>query len=65
MYVATTMASGGIVYGPAAGRLISEMITNEEPFVDWSAFDIKRFSNHQTNKKYLWDRMIDVLGTML
>ncbi|WP_053959350.1 NAD(P)/FAD-dependent oxidoreductase [Sulfobacillus thermosulfidooxidans] len=46
-YCANGFSGHGFMHSPAAGRVIAELITGEEPFVDLKPFLLKRFTDNQ------------------
>lgn len=49
--VATGFSGHGFALGPGAGRLASELVTNEKPFVEIDAYRLDRFSDGSAIKR--------------
>ncbi|XP_013416036.1 pyruvate dehydrogenase phosphatase regulatory subunit, mitochondrial isoform X2 [Lingula anatina] len=62
-FVAAGMSSLGIVSAGGIGHAVAEWIVNGEPTWDLWAVDVKRFVDLHNNKKFLRDRVKEVLGT--
>ena len=63
-FVAAGLNSNGIAGGPAVGKITAEWIVNGHPNTDVVDADIKRFSSFSNNKKYLYDRTVENVGTL-
>lgn len=64
LYVAAGMNSQGIIFAPALGRELAGWITQGAPQFDISTVDVRRFSRHQANRRYLHDRTREGLGRL-
>jgi glycine cleavage system aminomethyltransferase T/glycine/D-amino acid oxidase-like deaminating enzyme len=64
LFVAAGMNSQGIIYAPGVGREMARWITQGSPGFDSSTVDIKRFANHQANRRYLHERTRESLGRL-
>ena len=56
------MNSSGITVAGGVGRYISEWITRGEPSKDISIYDIRRFVDLHNNKKFLRNRVKEIVG---
>ena len=45
MFIATGFSGHGFGIGPGAGKLMADMVANDEPLVDPRAFRLSRFSD--------------------
>jgi len=61
-FVSAGYNSEGIEFGAGAGRALAEWIVEGEPTMDLSHVDVARFHPFQVNRKYLHDRVREVLG---
>lgn len=61
-YVSAGYNSEGIEFGAGAGRALAEWIVQGEPTMDLSHVNVARFHPFQVNKKYLHERMPEILG---
>lgn len=61
-YVSAGYNSEGIEFGAGAGRALAEWIVEGDPTMDISAVDVARFHPFQANRKYLHERVGEVLG---
>ncbi|XP_031565803.1 pyruvate dehydrogenase phosphatase regulatory subunit, mitochondrial-like isoform X2 [Actinia tenebrosa] len=61
-FVAAGMCSSGIASAAGVGKALSEWITEGHPTLDIWPVDIKRFSRHDNNKRFLRDRVKETLG---
>lgn len=61
-FVAAGMNSAGINRSAGIGKVLAEWIAAGEPQEDVSVMDIKRFSPHQNNKRFLRQRITEVLS---
>lgn len=64
LFVAAGMNSQGIIYAPGVGREMARWIRQGSPCFDSSAVDVKRFSPHQANRRYLHERTRESLGRL-
>lgn len=64
LFVAAGMNSQGIIYAPGVGRETARWIVQGAPGFDSSAVDVKRFSAHQANRRYLHERTRESLGRL-
>jgi len=64
LFVAAGMNSQGIIYAPGVGREMARWIAAGSPSFDCSSVDIKRFSPHQANRRYLHERTRESLGRL-
>jgi len=64
LYVATGMNSQGIIFAPAVGRELAAWIISRNPQFDSSTVDVRRFSRHQANRRYLHERTSEGLGRL-
>ena len=61
-YVAAGFNSGGIANAGGAGMALAEWITAGEPTMDLSSVDIRRFSPHHNNKRFLQECVKETLS---
>ena len=61
-FVAAGMCSAGIGGSPGVGKALAEWIINGEQTMDLSSLDIKRFSKHHNDLKFLHDRITETLS---
>ena len=54
--------TAGIAAGGGAGRAMAEWIVEGAPSEDLWAFDIRRFGDHHTGKRYLAERCVESYG---
>ncbi|HEY8589791.1 MAG TPA: FAD-dependent oxidoreductase, partial [Naasia sp.] len=64
LFVGAGMNSQGIIFGPGAGRELAAWVTSGVPQFDAFAVDVRRFSRHQSNRRYLHDRTREGLGRL-
>ncbi|MCP5097932.1 MAG: FAD-dependent oxidoreductase [Chloroflexi bacterium] len=64
-FVAAGFNSLGILLGGGAGQVLAHWIVEGLPDVDVTEIDIKRMSPHQSNRKYLRDRTVEMLGLIM
>lgn len=64
LYVAAGMNSQGIIFAPGVGRELAAWIIAGSPQFDASSVDVRRFSRHQANRRYLHDRTREGLGRL-
>jgi 4-methylaminobutanoate oxidase (formaldehyde-forming) len=64
LYVAAGLNSQGIIFGPAIGQQLAGWILEGSPQFDASSVDVRRFSRHQANRRYLHDRTHEGLGRL-
>ncbi len=62
LFVSAGYNSEGIEFGAGAGRALAEWIVSGAPQMDISFIDVARFHPFQINRKYLHDRIPEVLG---
>ncbi|OHV76731.1 FAD-dependent oxidoreductase [Ensifer sp. LCM 4579] len=62
LFVSSGYNSEGIEFGAGAGRALAEWIVSGAPQMDVSFIDVARYHPFQINKKYLEDRIPEVLG---
>ncbi|MBK0417561.1 GcvT family protein [Leucobacter sp. CSA1] len=62
LFVAAGMNSQGITYAPGVGRELAAWILEGTPQFDASSVDVRRFSRHQANRRYLHERTSEGLG---
>ncbi|MEX1080345.1 MAG: FAD-dependent oxidoreductase [Homoserinimonas sp.] len=62
LHVAAGFNSQGITYAPGVGREAAAWITEGSPQFDASSVDVRRFSRHQSNRRYLHNRTREALG---
>ncbi|MBB4277618.1 4-methylaminobutanoate oxidase (formaldehyde-forming) [Rhizobium mongolense] len=62
LFVSTGYNSEGIEFGAGAGRALAEWIAAGAPQMDVSFIDVARYHPFQINKRYLHDRIPEVLG---
>lgn len=62
LFVAAGFNSQGITYAPGAGRELARWIVAGTPQFDASPVDVRRFSRHQSNRRYLHARTREGLG---
>lgn len=62
LYIAASFNSQGITYAPGVGKELASWMTKGSPQFDASSVDVRRFSHHQSNRKYLHARTEDGLG---
>lgn len=63
-YVAAGFNSQGILSGGGVGKALAEWIVADEPQMDLSEMDIRRFARFQTNRKFLHERIQESLGLL-
>jgi glycine cleavage system T protein len=63
-YTATGFNTQGILSGAGVGKALAEWIVADEPQMDLSEMDIRRFARFQTNKKFLHERIGESLGLL-
>lgn len=63
-YVAAGFNSQGILSGGGVGKALAEWIAADEPQMDLSEMDIRRFARFQTNRKFLHERIQESLGLL-
>ena len=61
-FVSAGYNSEGIEFGAGAGRALAEWIVEGAPTMDLSHVDIARFHPFQVNRRYLHERVAEVLG---
>ena len=59
------MNSSGIAAAGGVGRYMAEWIIDGQPSIDLWSVDIRRFIDMHNNKKFLKDRVTEVLGNCL
>lgn len=64
LFVAAGMNSQGIIYAPGVGRAAAAWITTGSPDFDSASVDVQRFSRHQSNERYLYNRTRESLGRL-
>ncbi|MCA1943602.1 MAG: FAD-dependent oxidoreductase [Yonghaparkia sp.] len=64
LFVAAGLNSQGIIYGPGIGRELARWIIAGSPQFDSSSVDVRRFSRHQSNRRYLHARTVESLGRL-
>lgn len=64
LFVAAGFNSQGVIYGPGAGKAISEWMTEGGPTFDAAAVDAQRFATTQGNRHYLHNRTREALGRL-
>ncbi|MCP4359861.1 MAG: FAD-dependent oxidoreductase [Chloroflexi bacterium] len=64
-FVAAGFNSLGILLGGGAGQVLAHWIVEGLPDVDVTEIDIQRMSPHQSNRKYLRDRTVEMLGLIM
>ncbi len=64
LYVAAGMNSQGIIFAPGVGRELASWMIAGSPQFDASSVDVRRFSRHQANRRYLHDRTREGLGRL-
>ncbi|MBT6119276.1 MAG: FAD-dependent oxidoreductase, partial [Rhodospirillaceae bacterium] len=63
-YVLAGFNSVGIGAGAGAGKAVAEWMVAGEPTMDLWDVDIRRVFPFQTNKRYLHDRTVEILGVL-
>lgn len=63
-FVAAGLNSSGIAAGAGTGKALAEWIVEGHPTMDLSEVDIRRFHGFENNSRYLFDRTVEVVGTM-
>ena len=63
-YVLAGFNSVGIASGAGAGKAVAEWMVAGEPTMDLWDVDIRRIFPFQTNKRYLHDRTVEILGVL-
>jgi glycine cleavage system aminomethyltransferase T len=63
-FLATGMNSSGIALSAAAGKLTAEWILKGRPSLDAARLDIRRFSPSQSVRRYMRDRVSEVVTHM-
>jgi glycine cleavage system T protein len=61
-FISAGYNSEGIEFGAGAGRALAEWIVEGAPTMDLSHVDVARFHPFQINKRYLHERVAEVLG---
>lgn len=61
-FVAAGMNSRGIAGAGGIGKYMAEWILDGEPSIDLWAHDVRRFAGLHNNKRFLRDRVKEVLG---
>lgn len=61
-FISAGYNSEGIEFGAGAGRALAEWIIQGSPTMDLSHVDVSRFARFHNNRKYLHDRVSEVLG---
>lgn len=64
LFVAAGFNSQGVIYGPGAGKMISEWMTEGSATFDASAVDVQRFAKAQGSRRYLHNRTREALGRL-
>jgi glycine cleavage system aminomethyltransferase T/glycine/D-amino acid oxidase-like deaminating enzyme len=64
LFTAAGMNSQGIIFAPAVGRELAAWMLAGAPQFDASSVDVRRFSRHQANRRYLHDRTREGLGRL-
>ncbi len=64
LYVAAGMNSQGIIYAPGVGRELATWMMTGAPAFDSASVDVRRFSPHQANRRYLHARTTESLGRL-
>lgn len=64
LYIAAGMNSQGIIFAPGVGQELASWISSGSPQFDASDVDVRRFSRHQSNRRYLHDRTKEGLGRL-
>ncbi len=64
-FVAAGMNSSGIAAAGGVGKYMAEWIIEGQPSIDLWSLDIRRFIDMHNNKKFLKDRVTEVLGNLL
>lgn len=62
LYVAAGFNSVGIASAGGAGKYLAEWILDGRPSIDLGAVDIRRFSPHANNRRFLEERVTEILG---
>ncbi len=63
-FVACGMNSLGILSGGGIGRILAQWMVDGRPDVDVTGINVNRFHPCQANRRYLGDRVVEVLGKM-
>ena len=61
-FVAAGFNSLGILLGGGAGKVLAHWMVTGLPDVDVTEIDIQRMSSYQSNRQYLRDRTVEMLG---
>ena len=61
-FISAGYNSEGIEFGAGAGRALAEWIVEGAPTMDLSYVDVARFHPFQVNRRYLHERVAEVLG---
>jgi glycine cleavage system aminomethyltransferase T/glycine/D-amino acid oxidase-like deaminating enzyme len=61
-FVLAGFNSSGIAFSGGAGKALAEWIIGEEPELDLSPVDIRRFAPMQGNKRWLRERVQEIVG---
>ncbi|WP_308797774.1 GcvT family protein [Agromyces silvae] len=64
LFVAAGFNSQGIIFAPGAGKALAEWIVRGSPTFDASSVDVRRFSEMQSNRRYLHARTEEALGRL-
>ncbi|WP_336715675.1 GcvT family protein [Arthrobacter sp. USHLN218] len=64
LFIAAGFNSQGIIFAPGIGKELAEWMLSGAPGFDASAVDVRRFSRHQSNPRYLHERTAEALGRL-
>lgn len=63
LYVSAGFNSSGLAYAGGVGEALAQWIAGDEPPSDMSALDIRRFRPQQSDRGFLRQRTVEVIGT--
>ncbi|ESO90301.1 hypothetical protein LOTGIDRAFT_233822 [Lottia gigantea] len=63
-YVAAGLNSRGVVGGGGVGHYMAEWIIDGKPSINLWQFDVRRFVDHHNNRRFLYERVKEVLGSV-
>jgi glycine cleavage system aminomethyltransferase T len=63
LYVGAGFNSSGLAYAGGVGEALAQWIVADEPPGDLWAVDIRRFRREQSERRYLRERTVEVIGT--
>jgi 4-methylaminobutanoate oxidase (formaldehyde-forming) len=63
LYISAGFNSSGLAYSGGVGEALARWITDDEPPGDMWTVDIRRFRPMQSDREYLRERSVEVIGT--